>query len=282
MFPPMQAGTKRGQFVNVSDIVPTIYELVGRRPRPTSYRGIEQLPVTGHSFAAVLADAAAPATNTPAVLRDRAAAERSSPATGRRCASTTRAPTTTPSRGSCTTSPTTGRSATTSPPQEPEQLAELIDLWWQEAERHGVLPLDDRMFELFGARFRPNSPHPADRRYVYRPPMSPLPGQASAAIGGRAFDLTATVTRRAGDEGVLFATGTENSGLSMFVQNDRLVVDYNAFDDHTILESDVELPAGDVDTRRPVPPRWRDGGQHVRSRSTANRPARPTSRCSCG
>ncbi|HYN32144.1 MAG TPA: arylsulfatase, partial [Ilumatobacteraceae bacterium] len=117
-------------------------------------------------------------------------------------------------------------------------------LWWQEAERHGVLPLDDRTLELFGARFRTNSPHPVDRRYVYRPPMSPLPGQASAAIGGRAFDLTATVTREVGDEGVLFATGTENSGLSIFVQNDRLVIDYNAFDDHTILESDIEIPAG--------------------------------------
>jgi arylsulfatase len=83
-------------------------------------------------------------------------------------------------------------------------------------------------------------------RYVYRPPMSPMPGQASAAIGGKSFDLTARVTRAAGDEGVIYATGTENSGLSVFIQNDRLVVDYNAFDTHTILESDIELPAGDA------------------------------------
>ena len=79
----------------------------------------------------------------------------------------------------------------------PEKLAELVALWWKEAEAHGVLPLDDRGIELFGARFRDHSPHPSNRRYVYRPPMSPLPGQASAAIGGRAFDLTATVTRDA-------------------------------------------------------------------------------------
>ena len=75
--------------------------------------------------------------------------------------------------------------------------------------------------------------------------MSPMPGQASAAIGGRAFDLTARVTREAGDDGVLFATGTENSGISVFVQDDRLVVDYNAFDDHTVVESGVEVPTGD-------------------------------------
>lgn len=34
--------------------------------------------------------------------------------------------------------------------------------------------------------------------------------------------------------------------MAVFVQNDRLVVDYNAFDDHTILQSDVTLPEGDV------------------------------------
>ena len=60
--------------------------------------------------------------------------------------------------------------------------------------------------------------------------MSPIPGQAAAAIGGRSFDLTARITRAAGDDGVLFATGTENSGIAVFVQDDRLVVDYNAFD----------------------------------------------------
>ena len=73
-----------------------------------------------------------------------------------------------------------------------------------------------------------------------------MPSQAGAAIGGRSFDLTAKVTREPGDEGVLYATGTQNSGVSIFVQNDRLVVDYNAFDDHTIVVSDVVLPDGDV------------------------------------
>lgn len=128
---------------------------------------------------------------------------------------------------------------------QPERLAAMIELWWAEAERHGVLPLDDRTIELFGARFRPNSPHPVDRHYVYRPPMSPLPGQAAAAIGGTDFDLTARISRTAGQDGVLFATGTENSGIAAFVQDDRFVVDYNAFNDHNIIESTVPVPAGD-------------------------------------
>ena len=52
---------------------------------------------------------------------------------------------------------------------------------------------------------------------------------------------------RDSDEGVLFATGTQNSGISMFVQGGRLVLDYNAFSEHTIIESDVELPLGEVE-----------------------------------
>ncbi|MEZ5258896.1 MAG: arylsulfatase [Ilumatobacteraceae bacterium] len=47
-----QRGAKRDQFVNVADIAPTIYELLGVTP-PAVYRGWSQLPVTGHSFAPV-------------------------------------------------------------------------------------------------------------------------------------------------------------------------------------------------------------------------------------
>ncbi len=238
----------RDQFVNVSDIVPTIYELVGVTP-PSSYRGIEQLPVTGRSFASALTDPSAPSANTlqyfeMAGSRALVAGEGAD-------------------RWKAVCKHTAGADYDTEPwelyhlssdwsecndlaADQPDKLADLIERWWQEAERHGVLPLDDRTLGLFGARFRPNSPHPEDRRYVYRPPMSPMPSQASAAIGGRSFDLTARIRRGDGDEGVLFATGTENSGIAVFVQNDKLVVDYNAFDDHVVLESDPDVPTGDV------------------------------------
>jgi arylsulfatase len=100
------------------------------------------------------------------------------------------------------------------------------------------------MIELFGARFRDHSPHPTSRNYVYRPPMSPVPSQAGAPLGGRSWDMIATVDRVAGDGGVLYATGTENSGISVFVDGDHLVLDYNAFDDHTIVRSAEPVPAG--------------------------------------
>ena len=243
--PESQRGTRRDQFVFVSDIVPTVYELVGVTP-PAVRRGLTQLPVTGHSFAGVLGDPGAPATNEvqyfenagsmaliagewKAVLKHTLGADYSTEAWELYHLAT--------DRSECNDLAAV----------HPDRLAELVAQWDAEAERHGVFPLDDRGVALFGAHFRANSPHPENRRYVYRPPMSPLPAQASAAIGGRNVDLTARVTLSAIDEGVLFATGTQNSGVSLFVQDRRLVVDYNAFGDHTVVVSDVELPLGDTE-----------------------------------
>ncbi len=240
-----QRGTLRDQFAYISDVAPTIYDLVGITP-PEERRGLEQIPVTGRSFAAALADPDAPATNTLQLFE--MMGSRALVADGWKAVCKHEV------GADFETEPwelyhlDEDRSECHDLAQaEPEKLQELIDLWWQEADRHGVLPLDDRTIELFQVRFRDRSPHPADRRYVYRPPMSPLPGQASAAIGGRSFDLTATVELGPDDEGVLFATGTENSGLSVFVQGRRLVLDYNAFGDHTVVESDVEVPDGEVE-----------------------------------
>ena len=247
-----QRGTLRAQFANVSDVVPTIYDLLGVEP-PAVYRGVDQIPVTGHSFAAALADPAAPASNRLQYFEmagSRALVADVDGADGGLWKAVCRHQ--------------QGADYDTEPwelyhlsqdwsechdlaAEHPDRLRDLIALWWQEAERHGVLPLDDRTIGLFGARFRDRSPHPVDRRYVYRPPMSPIPAQAAAPIGGRSADVTARVTHTPGAEGVLFATGTENSGISLFVQGDRLVVDYVAFDGHALVESAVPVPAGEAE-----------------------------------
>ena len=77
-----------------------------RRHAARAFRGLDQLPVTGHSFASAIHDAAGAGHQHRCSTSRWRAAGPSSPASGRRCASTSRAPTTTPSRGSCTTSPT--------------------------------------------------------------------------------------------------------------------------------------------------------------------------------
>ena len=57
--------------------------------------------------------------------------------------------------------------------QQPEKLRELIELWWAEAGKYGVLPLDGR--ENRG--MEPNLPPTGKERerYVFYPATSPLP-----------------------------------------------------------------------------------------------------------
>jgi arylsulfatase len=74
--------------------------------------------------------------------------------------------------------------------------------------------------------------------------MTPLPAQAAAALGGRSWDLVATIDRATGQGGVLYATGTENSGFSLFVEGDHLVFDYNCFGEHHVVRSDRPVPVG--------------------------------------
>ena len=235
-------GGLRDQFHHVNDIVPAIYDVLGVTP-PDTYRGREQMPLTGtslrYSFTAadepshkqiqyfeMMGHRAIYADGWKAVTRHQQGVAFDDDTWELYHLAEDR-------------SETNDLAATM-----PDKLAELIDLWWAEADEHGVLPLDDRTIELFGARFRDRSPHPATRRYAYRPPMTPLPAQVGAAIGGRSWDLAATIDRPAGAGGVLYATGTENSGLSLFIQDGRLVFDYNYFGDHHIVTSEVEVPEG--------------------------------------
>ena len=242
-----ERGSMRRQFVNVSDIVPTIYDLLGITP-PAVFHGREQLPVTGHSFAPVLADADAPATNQLQYFEMFGSRALVACQDGRWWKAVAKHDHGTPfddDRWELYDLGVDPSECNDLAEVEPEKLAELIELWFAEADRHGVLPLDDRGIELFASRPSDRSPHPTSRHYRYRPPMTPLPTAVAPSPGGRGWELTARVTRAAGDEGVLWATGSANSGLSVFVQGDRLVLDYNAFDDHTVVESSVEVPTGD-------------------------------------
>jgi arylsulfatase len=75
--------------------------------------------------------------------------------------------------------------------------------------------------------------------------MTPIPTRTASSLTDTVVDITARVTGVAGDEGGLVATGNENSGCSVLVQDGKLVVDYNAFGDHTVVESSIEVPAGE-------------------------------------
>ncbi len=235
-------GEKRDQYHHVNDIAPTIYEAIGLTA-PTVYRGYEQMPVTGTSMLPTFHDGTAPSAKT--VQHNEMMGHRSIYADGWK-AVTRHIP------GVPFEDDTWELYHVDSDRSEchdlaaemPERVTELVEQWWEEAEAHGVLPLDDRTIELFGARFRPHSPHREDRHYTYRPPMAPLPAQVGASIGGRSWDLDARIDRPVGANGVLYATGTASSGVSVFIQNDHLVFDYNFFGEHYVVDSEHAVPTG--------------------------------------
>jgi arylsulfatase len=237
-----EAGGVRDQFHHVNDVAPTVYDLLGITA-PDVYRGRRQLPITGQSMRYSLDDPDAPTTKRAQYYE--MFGHRAIIADGWKAV--TRHDAGTPfddDRWELYHYDVDRSEYHDLAEAMPEKLAELVALWWEEAEDQGVLPLDDRSIELFFTRYRDNSVHPTDRRYTYYPPMAPLPAQVAPGMGGKGFDLAATVDRPAGAGGVLFATGTENSGLSIFVQGDRLVFDYNCFNDHLVVESTVEVPTG--------------------------------------
>ena len=87
-------------------------------------------------------------------------------------------------------------------------------------------------------RTRVSATTPTSRRSARSPPS------AAAGIGGRSWDLEARVDRKRDRGGVILAMGTENAGVALFVQDNRLVFDYNIFMEHHVLESTEEVPDG--------------------------------------
>jgi arylsulfatase len=235
-------GEIRNQFHHVTDIAPTLLELAGVSA-PEEYAGIPQLPMAGTSLAYTFDEATTPTRRSAQYFEmfgHRAIWSNGWKAVSRHEPGTDFDDDTWELFHLDNDISETKDLATL----EPKRLEVLVDLWWTEAERHGVLPLDDRTLELFRDTPLSGSPH-ASRTYRYRTPISHLPSGAGAGLGNRSFGIETRVSRHRGSEGVLVATGGANVGFSLFVQTDRLVFDYNIFHDHRILRSEEELPVGE-------------------------------------
>jgi arylsulfatase A-like enzyme len=126
--------------------------------------------------------------------------------------------------------------------QHPEKLATLIALWWAEAKRCKVLPLDDR----FGPRFAENAArvHGPRKRYVFHAGMGHLPSDVAPDVRARSFVIEADIRAEAGSEGVLIAHGDATCGYTLFVRDGRLIYDMNVGGRHAVVTSDRTIPTG--------------------------------------
>jgi arylsulfatase A-like enzyme len=216
-------GAVRRQYVHAIDIAPTALELAGVE-LPAVVSGVEQQPMDGASFASTLRDPSAPSArrrqyyemfgcralynegwkavvyhqiqfNEPGL--DRADWE----------------------LYNVDEDPSECDDLAA---KQPARLAEMVELWWVEAARNQVLPLDNRALSELVLE-RPTGLAPR-RRYVYYPDTSPLPEAVAVNVRNRSHRITAHVEVGAEPpQGVLAAQGSALGGWSLYVKDQALV-----------------------------------------------------------
>jgi arylsulfatase A-like enzyme len=236
------AGEIRRQFCHVIDLTPTVLDLLGIAA-PAVVAGVPQMPIHGSSLAPALGDPSAAtsrATQYFEMLGHRGIWHRGWKAVTHHesgkpfdddrwelynldedfseCADLAEA--------------------------EPARLREMVDMWWAEAERNGVLPLDDRGAALlFRAAQRPGLPT-SRLNFAYYPPLSHIVADACPSTA-RGWTTTVDLEHPAGaGDGALIARGSANSGFVLYVKDGRVKFDYNCFHDHTVTAARAPLAPG--------------------------------------
>ncbi len=129
--------------------------------------------------------------------------------------------------------------------QQPEKLKELIDLWWIEARRNNVLPLDNRPLEAIAHP----KPDPRRSRKVHRyfQEGAPVPESAAPRLCNRSHTVSALVDVDDGTvpNGALLALGCALGGWSFHLLDGRLRYVHNLYGRSTsTVEADQVLGSG--------------------------------------
>jgi arylsulfatase A-like enzyme len=253
-------GGIRRQFSHVIDIVPTILEATGI-PAPEEINGIKQLTIEGVSLAYTWdkANANAPTGHTTQyfeMLGNRAIYHNGWVA--------------------ATTPVTLPWELSTKPPpdvitgykwelynmmedptqfndlaaQMPEKIKELQDVFYAEAKKHNVLPLDNTTL------VRWNTPRPSltagRTEFTYTTPLSGVPASAAPSILNKSYTITAEVEiPQGGAEGMIVTEGGRFGGYGLFlskgvagIRKGKPVFLYNLLNLKRTIWSGPELGAG--------------------------------------
>ncbi len=230
-------GQVRTQYAHIIDMVPTVLDLLGLEP-PASIRGVTQAPIQGVSFAHTLDDATAASnhhTQYFEMLGHRAIYH-----DGWRAVCPWPGPSFTEagvgfgqpiSAEKLTELDATGwelyhvaedfAETHDVASEHRDRLIALIGMWYAEAGKYGVLPVDGSGVARVLVD-KPQAAVPRDR-YVYMPNTQSIPFSAGPRVLNRPHSITADVELpEAGAEGVLLCQGTAAGGYSLFVQARRL------------------------------------------------------------
>ena len=132
--------------------------------------------------------------------------------------------------------------------KERARLIEMIAMWYVEAGKYHVLPIDSRLTLRF-ADERPQLTRDR-KKYMYYPHTSAVPEKVCAAVLNRPHSITAQLEiPKGGAEGVIAAMGSAR-GAVLFIQDKKLHYAYNYVAlKEFIISSDMEVPEGKVEVR---------------------------------
>jgi arylsulfatase len=111
----------------------------------------------------------------------------------------------------------------------PQKLRELQDLFWIEATRYNVLPLDDRFIERADPSLRPSLIE-GRTKFTYFPGVRRVPESSSPNVKNKSHTITVDVEiPMEGADGALVAAGGTVGGYALFVKDGRPTYEYNYF-----------------------------------------------------
>jgi arylsulfatase len=111
----------------------------------------------------------------------------------------------------------------------PEKLKQLRELFWMEAVKYNVLPLDDRFIERGNPDLRPSLIE-GRTDFTYYPGAMRIPENSAPNMKNKSHTITVDLeVPKAGGDGVLVAEGGVCAGFSLYVKDGRPIYEYNWF-----------------------------------------------------
>jgi arylsulfatase len=246
-------GGLRDQFLHVIDIVPTLYEWAGITP-PLELNGVPQKPVEGISFAFAAKDAKAPSRRNTQYFE--LGCNRGLYHDGWMASAPSFIPWD-PNRDE-NWDPDKAiwelyrvdqdfSQAKDLAKDHPDKLRELQDLWWAEASKYNVLPIDWRGTIRMNAEAMGRPSLIGERtKAVYYEGMTALPGAACLPMLNKSWTITAEVDLpNEAASGMIVTQGGSEGGYGLYLREGRPVFVYNFLgQERPTFAGEAALPAG--------------------------------------
>jgi arylsulfatase len=245
-------GSLRSQWHHVIDIAPTILD-VCELQQPSIVNGVAQKPIEGVSMAYTFDDASAPSSRTTQyfeMLGNRAIYHDG-------WVACTKPPVAPWDPSGSEVDPITGyewelyhvaedfTQANNLAKSQPDRLAELQLLFYAEAAKYNVLPIDNSKTARLDPSIRPSLTR-GRTTFSYSDGTIRVPESAGPDVKNKSFRITADVEiKKADDEGVLVTAGGLFGGYALLVNKGRPAFHYNFVDvAHYDIASPQELAPG--------------------------------------